>query len=133
MKFVNFWIDGNRKTSEIIQDVGLLKAISWIKAAWEKVSNQTVINCFRTCDFRNKPQDEDLQTWRGYRLDNASSRWEFWRQKLWKEIIVEKRENPAEEVIDVSSDEDVDEEIEDRERIKSASDSVQVIDKVKRF
>ena len=33
----------------------------------------------------------------------------------------------------VSSDEDVDEEIEDPERIKSASDALQVIDKVLRF
>ena len=33
----------------------------------------------------------------------------------------------------VSSDEDVDEEIEDPERIKSASDALQVMDKVLRF
>ena len=33
----------------------------------------------------------------------------------------------------VSSDEDVDEEIEDPERIKSSSDALQVIDKVLRF
>ena len=32
--------------------------------------------------------------------------------------------------MDVSSDEDVDEEIEDTERIKSASDTLQVMDKV---
>ena len=35
--------------------------------------------------------------------------------------------------MDVSSDEDVDEEIENPERIKSASDALQVIDKVIRF
>ena len=52
-----------------------------------------------------------------------------WRQEIWKEIT-EKPENPADEVMDVSSDEDVDEEIEDIERIKSASDTLQVMDKV---
>ena len=52
-----------------------------------------------------------------------------WRQEIWKKIT-EKSENPADEVMDVSSDEDVDEEIEDTERIKSASDTLQVMDKV---
>ena len=41
--------------------------------------------------------------------------------------------NPADEVIDVSNDEDVDEEIEDPERIKSASNTFQVMNKVTRF
>ena len=52
-----------------------------------------------------------------------------WRQEIWKKIT-EKSENPADKVMDVSSDEDVDEEIEDTERIKSASDTLQVMDKV---
>ena len=52
-----------------------------------------------------------------------------WRQEIWKKIT-EKSENRADEVMDVSSDEDVDEEIEDTERIKSASDTLQVMDKV---
>ena len=52
-----------------------------------------------------------------------------WRQEIQKEIT-EKYENPAEEVMNVSSDEDVDEEIEDSGRIKSASDALQVMDKV---
>ena len=52
-----------------------------------------------------------------------------WRQEIRKEIT-EKHENPANEVMDVSSDEDVDEEIEDPERIRSASDALQVVDKV---
>ena len=52
-------------------------------------------------------------------------------QKIRKEIT-EKHENPADEVMNVSSDGDVDEEIEDPERIKSASDVLQVMDKVMR-
>ena len=47
-------IDDNRKTSEIIQEVDVLKAISWIEAACEEVSDQTITNCFRKCGFRNK-------------------------------------------------------------------------------
>ena len=53
----------------------------------------------------------------------------FWCRKIREEII----ENPADKVMDVSSDEDVDEEIENPERIKSASDALQVMDKVIRF
>ena len=55
-----------------------------------------------------------------------------WRQEIRKEII-EKHENPAGKVTDVSSNEDVDEEIEDPGRIKSASDALLVMDKVLRF
>ena len=45
----------------------------------------------------------------------------------------EKHVNPADEVMDVSSDEDVNEEIEDPERIKSASNALQVMHKAIRF
>ena len=47
-----------------------------------------------------------------------------WHQKIQKEVI-KKLENPADAVMDVSSDEDIDEEIEDLERIKSASNALQ--------
>ena len=62
MKFVIFRIDDNRKTSEIIQEVDALRAISWIKAAWEEISDQTITNCFRKCGFLNKAQDGAVQT-----------------------------------------------------------------------
>ena len=55
-----------------------------------------------------------------------------WPQEIRKEII-EKHENPADEVMDVSSDEDVDKEIEDPKKVKSASAALQVMDKVIRF
>ena len=61
-KFVISQIDHNKKASEIIQEVDVLKAISWVKAAWEGVSDQTVTNCFRKCNFRNKAQDGVVQT-----------------------------------------------------------------------
>ena len=55
-----------------------------------------------------------------------------WRQEIRKETI-EKHENPADVFMDVLSNEDVDEEMEDPERIKSASDTLQVMDKVIQF
>ena len=44
--------------------------------------------------------------------------------------VIEKHGNGADEIMDVLSDEDIDKEIEDPERIKSASDALQVMDKV---
>ena len=62
LKFAVSRTDDNSKASEIIQEVDVLNAISYIKGAWEEVSDQTVINCFRKCGFRNKVQDGDVQT-----------------------------------------------------------------------
>ena len=62
MKFVISRIDDNRKASEIIQELDVLKEISWIKAVWGKVFDQTVTNCFRKCSFCNKAQDGVAQT-----------------------------------------------------------------------
>ena len=62
MKFAISRIDNDRKASEIIQEVDILKEISWIKTAREEVSDQTVINCFWKSGFRNKAQDGDVQT-----------------------------------------------------------------------
>ena len=131
-----------------------MKAISWIKAAWEEVSDQAVTNCFRKCGFRNKAQDRVVQTLdqdedeefanlvkklaSDFDKDIASSMptvdaGSISRcQEIRKEII-KKHENPAVKVMDVSNDEDVDEEAEDPGRIKSASDALQVLDKVIRF
>ena len=119
-------------------------------------------NCFRECGFRNKAQDGVVQTldqdedeefanvvkelagdvdpddYVDLDKDIASSMSAvdagsiYWRQEIRKEII-QKHENPAGEVMDVSSDEGVDEEIEDPEKIKTVSDALQVMDKVIRF
>ena len=157
MKFVISRIDSTRKASEIIQEVDVLKAISWIKTAWEEI-----INCFRKCGFRNKAQDGDVQILdqdeneefaklvkelagdvdpddhADFDKDIASSMPAIdagsisWRQEIRKETT-EKHENLADVVMDVSSNEDVDEEIGDPERIKSASDALQMMDKVMGF
>ena len=131
-------------------------------AAWEEVSDQAVTNYFRQCGFCNKaldgvvsildqeedevfanfvkklPGDIDPDDYVDFDKDVASSMPAVdvgsisWGQEIRKGII-EKHKNPADELMDLSSDEDVDEEIEDHERIKSASDALQVMDKVIRF
>ena len=143
MKFVISRIDDDRKTFEIIQEVDALKTISCIKAASKDVSDQTVINGFCKCGFRNKDQDADVQTldqdddeeftnlvkelagevdpngYLDFDKDIASSIPAdagsiFWHQEIRKEITG-KHKNPTDEVMNVSSDEDVDEEIQDPE------------------
>ena len=119
-------------------------------------------NCFRECGFCNKAQDGVVQTldqdedeefanvvkelagdvdpddYVDLDKDIASSMSAVdagsisWRQEIRKEII-EKHENPAEEVMDASSDKEIDEEIEDPERIQSIFDALQVMDKVIQF
>ena len=45
-------IKDNIKATDIIQDVDVLKTISWIKSAWGEVSEETIVNCFKKCGFR---------------------------------------------------------------------------------
>ena len=143
MKFVISRIDDNRKASEIIQEVHVLKAISWIKAAWEEVSDQTVTNCFRKCGFCNKDQngvvqkidqdedeefanmvkqlagDIDPHDYVDFDKDIASS-----MPAVYVGSISWCLKRPADKVMDVSSHKDIDEEIEDLETVKSASDAL---------
>ena len=143
MKFVISRIDDNRKASEIIQEVHVLKAVSWIKAAWEEVSDQTVTNCFRKCGFCNKDQngvvqkidqdedeefanmvkqlagDIDPHDYVDFDKDIASS-----MPAVYVGSISWCLKRPADKVMDVSSHKDIDEEIEDLETVKSASDAL---------
>ena len=50
-------INNSVKAKDIIQEVDVLKAISWIKFARRKVSNQTVITCFHKCRFWKERHD----------------------------------------------------------------------------
>ena len=138
LKFGVSRIDDNRKASEIVLEVDVLKANSQIKVAWE-ISDQTDISCFRKCGFRNKAQDRDVETlgqdedeefvylvkehggdvdvdYVDFDKDIASSMPVVdagsisWHQEIRKEII-EKHGNPVDKFMDVSSNEDVDEEI----------------------
>ena len=50
----------NVKATDIIQEVDVLKAISWIKSAWGEVSEETIVNCFKNCGFRKSQPDVQL-------------------------------------------------------------------------
>ena len=50
----------NVKATDIIQEVDVLKAISWIKSAWGEVSEETIVNCFKKCGFRKSQPDVQL-------------------------------------------------------------------------
>ena len=53
-------INDNVKATAIIQGVDVLKAISWIKSAWDEVSEETIVNCFKKCGFRKSQPDVQL-------------------------------------------------------------------------
>ena len=44
LKFVISRINDNVKATDIIQEVDVLKAISWIKSAWDEVSEEAIVN-----------------------------------------------------------------------------------------
>ena len=60
LKFVILRINDNVKATDIIQEVDVLKAISWIKSAWGEVSEETIVNCFKNCGFRKSQPDVQL-------------------------------------------------------------------------
>ena len=44
----------------MIQQMDVLKAISWIKSAWGEVSEETIVNCFKKCELRKSQPDVQL-------------------------------------------------------------------------
>ena len=57
LKFVIPRISDNVKATDIIQEVGVLKAISLIKSAWGEVLDDTIVNCFKKAGFRKTQPD----------------------------------------------------------------------------
>ena len=55
LKFVISRINDNVKATDIIQEVDVLKTISWIKSG--EVSKETIVNCFKKCRFRKSQPD----------------------------------------------------------------------------
>ena len=45
-------INDNVIATDIVQEVDVLKAIFWTKSVWGEVSEETIVNCFKTCGFR---------------------------------------------------------------------------------
>ena len=60
LKFVISRINDNVKTTDIIQDADVSKAISWIKSARGEVSEETILNCFKKCEFQKSQLDVQL-------------------------------------------------------------------------
>ena len=60
LKLVISRINDNIKVTDIIQIVDVLKVISWIKSAWSKVSEVTIVNCFKKSGFRKSQPDVQL-------------------------------------------------------------------------
>ena len=60
LKFVISRINDNVKATYIIQEVDVLKAISWKKSAWGEVSEETIVNYFKKCEFRKSQPDVQL-------------------------------------------------------------------------
>ena len=60
LQFVISRINDNEKATDIIQEVNVLKASSWIKSAWGEVSEETIFNCFKKCGFRKSQPDVQL-------------------------------------------------------------------------
>ena len=57
LKFVISRFNDNVKATDIIQEVDVLKAISWLKSAWDEVLEETIVNCFKKCGFRKSQPD----------------------------------------------------------------------------
>ena len=60
LNFVILRINDNGKAADIIQEVDVLKVISWIKSAWGEVSEEAMVNCFKKCGFRKNQTDVQL-------------------------------------------------------------------------
>ena len=50
--------DSSTTASDIAQTINLLKAIEWVKQAWDRVESSTVINCFASCSVVSADDNE---------------------------------------------------------------------------
>ena len=51
VRYVVSQINEGKTTSEIIKEVRLLKAISWLQIAWKNVVPETIKQCYKKCGF----------------------------------------------------------------------------------
>ena len=51
LKFVISRVNDKKTASEIVKEVDVLKAIRWVKEAWNQVDEETIRKCFRKCGF----------------------------------------------------------------------------------
>ena len=46
-------MDDNKRASDIINEINILKVINWIKSAWREVTSDTIKHCFEKRGFPN--------------------------------------------------------------------------------
>ena len=51
VRYVVSGIDDRKAASQIIEQVRLLKAITWLQTAWKSVVPETIKHCFKKCGF----------------------------------------------------------------------------------
>ena len=162
LKFVISRINDNVKATDIIQEVEVLKAISWIKSAWGEVSEETIVNCFKKCGFRKSQPNIQLTDFAGEEefeslvneLSTDVSAAEYidfdqevvtsqpsidvkniaWRQESLQNAIdtVMGCHNDQEHLKDIESD-DEEVTIDDSLAIKSISEALQLVDRIMCF
>ena len=49
LRLVIAGISNNRSASDIAKEVNIFEAITWVAAAWKKISETTINNCFAKC------------------------------------------------------------------------------------
>ena len=155
-------ISANVKATDIIQEVDVLKAISWIKSAWGEVLEKAIVNCFKKCWFRKSQPDVQLTDFAEEEefeslvkeLSTDVSAAEYidfdrevvtsqpsidvkniaWRQESRQNAIdtVMGCHNDQEHLKDIESD-DEEVTIDDSLAIKSISEALQLVDRIMRF
>ena len=51
VRYVVSHIGEGKTASQIIKEVHVLKAITWLQTAWKSVVPETITHCFKKCDF----------------------------------------------------------------------------------
>ena len=49
----------NKRVSDIINEINILKVTGWVKSAWREIASNTIKHCFEKCDF---PTDDYVAT-----------------------------------------------------------------------
>ena len=52
-------VDDNKRVSDIVNEINILKVIGWVKSVWREVTSDTIKHCFEKCSF---PTDDSAAT-----------------------------------------------------------------------
>ena len=51
IRYIIWRVDDDKRASDIIKEINILKAIDWIKSAWREVISYTIKHCCEKCGF----------------------------------------------------------------------------------